>query len=230
MGSSTVARRARARLRAPATRPQGRPAAIFLLAIVFLWAGSGGHTLQAAVAQGGLSYFKTYFGNFGHVVGGVGLSGGGDSTGLATGTITIQGVPDTADIAAALLYWSSMEESNDPIASSTGTFRPAGGNPVVIKGKQIAPTLSANPVTMVPSCWGSGGGSGTTAHATNLHVYFTDVLYLLPRSTNDATFGKVLANGSFEVKLPDSGGGGSQSPSSGNQVIRTEGASLLIVY
>src|SRR6476659_8824185 len=87
MGSSTVARKARARLRALAAKPQGRPAAIFLFAVVLLLAGSGGHAQQAAVAQGSLSYFKAYFGNFGHVVGGVGLSGTGNpTTGLATGT------------------------------------------------------------------------------------------------------------------------------------------------
>lgn len=180
-----------------------------------------GARVKAQATAGGLSFFKGYFGNIDHVVGGVGLAGLGDSTGMATGVIHINGVTPNADIASAFLYWVSMETGSTPMGSQ-GMFR---SNPIV--GKQIAPPN-------VPSCWGSGGGSATGS--TLLRVYRADVLRYLPTSTAPATLGKVLVNDSdlggagHTVSLPDSGGGGTQSPSSGNQAIRTEGAALLIVY
>ena len=168
--------------------------------------------------MGQLNFFRTYVGNFGHVIGGVGLAGLGDASGFATGTINITGVPDTADIAAAFLYWSTMETSTNFTEPSDGKFRG-----IDIVGKQIAPPN-------VPSCRGAGGGSGTTSGSGYLHVYFSDVLRYLPTSTDPATLGKVLPNTSYTVSLPDSGGGGSQSTGSTNQLFRTSGASLLIVY
>ena len=111
---------------------------IAIVGAVFLQHGGVRMTAQTP-PPGALSYFKGYFGNIDHVVGGVGLSGLGDSTGFATGTIHIgaggvNAVPATADISAAYLYWLSMETSTDP-SSSNGTF---DGHPII--GKQIAPT------------------------------------------------------------------------------------------
>ena len=68
-----------------------------------------------------------------------------------------------------------------------------------------------------------------------MRVYRADVLRHLPISTNQATLGKVLVNNTdltangqalHQVRLRDSGAGGTQSPSSGNQVTYTEGDAL----
>ena len=171
-----------------------------------------------AQSQGALNFFKNYFVTGDYVVKGVGLRGTGTldpatNEKLATGTISMAGVPDGADVLAAILYWQAMESDPQP-APKTGYFR---GQPIL--GKQIAPEG-------VQSCWGSGGGSGTTAGASFLRSYRANVLHLLP---TDAT-GKRVANGSHTVKVPDSGSAGSQSPSSGNQVNLAEGASLFVVY
>ena len=72
-----------------------------------------------------------------------------------------------------------------------------------------------------------------------MRVYRADVLRHLPISTNPATLGKVLVNNTdltanghalHQVRLRDSGAGGTQSPSTGNQVTYTEGATLVVVY
>ena len=187
----------------------------------------GGH---AQTSRPPLKFFKNYFLSGGdYAVGGIGIRGTGNpSTGFATGTISMSGVPANADISAALLYWASLEsqDSIEPV-SAEGFFR---GAP--ISGKEInAPN--------VPGCRGAGGGSGTTQGASRLRVYRADVLRHLPISTNPATLGKVLVNNTdltangqalHQVRLRDSGAGGTQSPSTGNQVTYTEGATLVVVY
>jgi hypothetical protein len=165
-----------------------------------------------------LKLFKNYFLAGGdYAVGGIGLRGQGNTaTGLATGNIALESVvPPEADISAAFLYWASLEPNDSDPSSSVGYFRGAE-----IHGKMIGPA------SRVPACWGSGGGSGTTSSTTQLRVYRADVLR---NFSIDAVTGKPLVNGPHEVKLPDSGGGGTQAPSSGNQVRYVEGASLVVV-
>jgi hypothetical protein len=228
MRSPRVRREPPAGLRGAAARALRGPAAALFTAFVLLFAQSEGQARQAATALGGLRYFKAYFGNFGHVSGAVGLSGLGDrTTGLATGTINISGVPATADIAAAFLYWETMSDNTDITGDGLGKFT-VGNVANDIVGKQITPDIGSTSGVYVPSCYGAGGGSGTTQHAGNLHVYVSDVLRFLPPIDQTKPVNPV--NTSYVVQLPDSGSGGSQSTSSGNQLIRTEGASLLIVY
>lgn len=195
-------------------------------------------SVPSAQAADALQLFKNYFITGDYVVGGVALRGQGvpSSTiaggvgSYATGVIHMNGVPQGADIVAAYLYWETI--SGTGVNQSTlaiGAFR---GNRIV--GKQLAsPTVLA--------CFGSGGGNGGTNGATPLLVFRADVLKYLPfpsvangqpagqRLVNDAD----LLNNGFapaSVSLPDSGGGGSTSPSTSNQAFLTEGASLVVVY
>ena len=206
--------------------------------------------IQSGQAADALNFFKNYFVTGDYVVGGIGLRGLGVSSpgtqaitggvgSYATGVIHISGVPgyvangvpQHADIVAAYLYWETIASTSvDPISLSKGTFRG-----LKIVGTQIAATGTL-------ACVGSGGGGGQQSNAQPLLVYRADVLRYLPykkdpvtgrplgqRLVNDAD---LTANGFslHTVTLPDSGAGGTQSPSSGNQAFLTEGASLLVVY
>ena len=174
--------------------------------------------------QGALKFFKNYFVTGDVVVAGVGLRGQGGTldpvTGqkMATGSISISVDPST-DILAAFLYWQTMESTATTSISARGYF-----NNELILGKQIAPVNAS-------ACWSSGGGGGTTQGASFLKSYRANVLHLLPQQVVDGKpTGRRLANGSFPIKLADSGNGGSQSPSSGNQANLVQGASLVVVY
>ncbi|HEX2457264.1 MAG TPA: hypothetical protein VHI99_26435, partial [Vicinamibacterales bacterium] len=70
MGSSTVARTARVRLRAPAGTPKGRSAVLLLCVFVLLATETG---QGRATATNPLRFFKNYFVTGDHVVAGVGL-------------------------------------------------------------------------------------------------------------------------------------------------------------
>ena len=200
---------------------------------------------QLARAQGPLHFFKNYFVTGDYVVGGVGLRGqgvvdqatanivGGTNRSYATGTIHMKDMPANADVVAAFLYWQTGEPSATGVASA-GTFR---GMKVV--GTEL-------PSAGALACRGSGGGAGTTSGSSYLHVYRADVMRYLPATrvpAQDQFGGKPtgprlvndtdLAANRFPahtVSLPDSGGGGTQAPSSNNQAIRLEGVSLLVVY
>ena len=142
-------------------------------------------------------------------------------------------------IVAAFLYWETIVPTGTDLtnqALATGLFR----------GFKIVGTqLAAQPAL---ACWGSGGGNGSSqqSQAQTLLVYRADVLRYLPvvtvpagqpfngeplteRMVNDAD---LMANNFplTTVKLLDAGGGGSTSPSSGNQTFQTLGASLVVVY
>jgi hypothetical protein len=207
----------------------------FLLALVILltWANH-------AAASDALQLFKSYFVTGDYMVGGIGLRSqgvlntqvqqivGGSVQQYATGTISMSGVPTNADILAAFLYWQTIETTSTPYASA-GTFRG-----VKVVGKQIAPAGTL-------ACAGSGGGAGNASNSQYLRVYRADVLRYLPvpatangtptgqRLVNDAD---LTANGFplTVVSLPDSGSGGSTSPSTGNQAELLEGVSLLVIY
>lgn len=184
---------------------------------------------QPVLAQNPLVFGNNYFVTGDYVVGGVGLRGLGDGSGFATGTINIpdqspqgyiagaRSVPAGAQIVAAVLYWETVESSSTLNIGSSGFFRPvfpggpATGYPItgVVLGSPNAPPVS----------WSSGGCSGSSNGTKIIQAYRADVRALLPQDAN----GNVLANGSYEVRLADSG-------SNGGGVPLTLGATLVIIY
>ncbi len=181
---------------------------------------------QAGLAQNPLSFSKNYFLSGGdYVVGGVGLRGLGDATGFATGRISIPdtvqpnatGVPDGADIVAAFLYWETAEKSASALAGQQGFFGPVSSNGTTVSSHPIIGTVlgSGN----APPSWSSGGCAGASNGTTTLRAYRADVRPFLPVDGN----GKILANGTYQVSLADSGSNGGGTP-------LTLGATLVIIY
>jgi hypothetical protein len=182
---------------------------------------------QTASAQNDNNPFQfgqNYFVTGDYVVAGVGLRGLGDGSGYAMGTITMPdantvpagGVPAGAQVVAALLYWQTVESSQTSFAGQTGFFRPVfPGGPA--QGYPIAGQVLGNPNT--PVSWSSGGCSGNSNGSKTIRTYREDVSGLLPQ---DST-GNVIANGTYEVRLADSGSNGGGTP-------LTLGATLVIIY
>lgn len=173
-----------------------------------------------------LGFFNNYFVTGDYKVAGVGLRGkgvvdavtqgivGGTANTYAKGSISISGVPETAQVVGAFLYWQTIQARTVPGPTSPaakGTFR----------GQKI----SGKMVGSATSCWSSGGGSGTTSGAEEVRVYRADVLRHLPIANKTR-----VANGTHGIALLDSGSGGSQSVGTSNQFARAQGASLVIVY
>jgi hypothetical protein len=143
----------------------------------------------------------------------------------ATGTISVpdtrqpfqDGVPATvpigADIVAAYLYWGTVEGNQT-------TFK---GQQAFFNGYAITGTILGNP--NAPTSWSSGGCSGSAQGSKTMRNYRADVRPYLPLDVNplSPTFGRLLVNGSFNVKLADSG-------SNGNTPPNALGASLVIIY
>jgi hypothetical protein len=183
----------------------------------------------AALAQTGsssaLQFGNNYFVTGDYVVGGVGLRGKGVN-GFATGTINIpdanpgiqgpKAVPAGAQIVAALLYWQTVESSRTTFAGQNGFFRAVyPGGPAT--GFPITGLLLGNP--NAPVSWSSGGCSGDAQGSKTMRVYRADVR---PYLRVDAD-GNMLPNGSYEVRLADSGSSGAGAP-------LTLGATLVIIY
>jgi hypothetical protein len=162
-----------------------------------------------------LTLSNNYFVTGDYVVGGVGLRGLGDASGFASGTIMIPdpnqpnstSVPAGADIVAAFLYWETVEKSNSALAGRNGFFN----------GFAITGSILGNP--NAPTSWSSGGCSGSSQGTTTIRAYRADVRPFLPLDAS----GKPLGNGSFQVRLADSGSNGGGTP-------LTLGASLVIIY
>ena len=180
---------------------------------------------QPGLAQNQLTLSNNYFVTGDYVVGGVGLRGLGDASGLAKRTISIPdaaqttatglqspGVPAGADIVAAYLYWETVEKSQSTFAGQNGFF-----NGYAIKGDVLG-----NP--NAPTSWSSGGCSGSSNGATTIRLYRVDVRPYLPLDANGAIqTPNADTPGSYEVKLADSGSNGGGTP-------LTLGASLIIIY
>src|SRR6266478_5838454 len=182
------------------------------LLLVFAFAPAG----LAQTATNQLALSNNYFVTGDYVVGGVGLRGlGNPATNLATGTIQIPdansvpatGVPNGAYIVAAFLYWETVEKSQSAFAGQQGFFN----------GFPITGSILGNP--NAPTSWSSGGCSGSSNGATTMRAYRADVRPFLAMDAN----GNVLGNGSYQVKLADSGSNGGGTP-------LTLGASLVIIY
>jgi hypothetical protein len=177
---------------------------------MFVFAQTG--LAQNATNQ--LTLSNNYFVTGDYVVGGVGLRGLGIN-GLATGTITIPdansipatGLPPGADVVAAFLYWVTVEKSQSAFAGQQGFFN----------GYAITGSILGNP--NAPTSWSSGGCSGSSSGTTTMRAYRADVRPFLNLDAN----GMILGNGSYQVKLADSGSSGGGTP-------LTLGASLVIIY
>jgi VCBS repeat-containing protein len=170
-----------------------------------------GHA-QSAPANA-LKFFKNYFVTGDYAVGGVGLRGQGVD-GIATGNISIEGVPAGADIVAAYLYWQVV---------STSTLGPDSGSlPVVFKGHALSsdegPFGKVLDAAGAPPCRCLLGANRLT------YTYRADVLRFFDIDTTAGlNFGKYAVNGQHEVKLPDSG----------HPLIALPmalGASLVVIY
>jgi len=136
-----------------------------------------------------------------------------DANGLATGTLTVSGVPADADIVAAYLYWEEIFTASPGMIPTAGVkFRGNPISPTAIKASSFQ--LSTNPAT----CWGAAGTTGA-----RVADFRADVLYLLPKrfDSNDAWTGKYFVNGPHTVTLPEL---------NGNKAIQSAGATLVVVY
>jgi len=163
-----------------------------------------------------LSFENNYFVTGDYVVGGIGLRGLGDASGYATGTINIgngldatypsPSVPAGADIVAAFLYWQTMESSQTSFQGQNGYFR----------GYPISGVVLGNP--NAPVSWSSGGCAGSSNGSKTLRTYRADVRSSLPISN-----GTIQANGSYQIRLADTGSNGGKAP-------LTLGATLVIIY
>src|SRR5829696_3572627 len=93
-------------------QPFRRIGSLLCAAVVLFCAQPGGRAQSAGRPP--LKLFKNYFLAGGdYAVAGIGLRGQGNTaTGLATGQITLSGVPENADISAAYLYWASLEPND----------------------------------------------------------------------------------------------------------------------
>ena len=170
-----------------------------------------------------LSFGNNYFVTGDYVVAGVGLRGLGVN-GFATKQFTMPdansvpatGVPPGVDIVAALLYWETVESSQTTLAGQKGFFRPVfPGGPAT--GYPITGAVLGNP--NAPVSWSSGGCSGSSQGSKTMRTYSADVRPYLPQDSK----GNILANGTYEVSLADSGSNGGGAP-------LTLGASLIIIY
>src|SRR6267154_364418 len=187
---------------------------------------------QPALAQAPLGIFKNYFVTGDYVVSGW-TESAPDGSGYATGTISVpdnlqatranqapQSVPPGAEIVAAYLYWATVEANQDALAGRQAFFN----------GYKIDGGQGLNP--NAPTSWSSGGCSGASNGTKTMRVYRTDVrgylpidknLFLSDGTTPNPTFGNIMANGQFTVRLRDSG-------SNGNTTPFALGASMVIIY
>ena len=179
---------------------------------------------QSGLAQNPLNIFQNYFVTGDYVVGGW-VEGPPDFSGYAPGTISIPDtkqpsqngvpamVPNGADVVAAYLYWATVEGNQNTFAGQTGFFN----------GYPITGTVLGNP--NAPVSWSAGGCAGSAQGSKTMRTYRADIRAYLPLDVNpaSATFGRILPNGNFSVRLAD-------SASNGNTTPFALGASLVIVY
>src|SRR5713226_6959384 len=187
---------------------------------------------QSGLAQTSnpLNFSKNYILSGGdYVVGGVGLRGLGDATGFATGRISIPdtvqaaatgktspGVPDGANIVAAFLYWETVEKSISAFTGQKGFFGPINSD-LSVSSHPITGTVLGN--GNAPPSWSSGGCAGSSNGSTTLRTYRADVRPFIPLDAN----GNIVANGTYQVSLADSGSNGGGAP-------LTLGATLVLIY
>jgi len=170
-----------------------------------------------------LDFSNNYFVTGDYVVAGVGLRGLGVN-GFATqqfsmpdaNSVPSTGVPQGAEIVTALLYWQTVESSQSAFAGQNGFFRAVfPGGPAT--GYPITGAVLGNP--NAPVAWTSSGCTGNSQGSKTIRSYGADVRAYLPQDSQ----GNILANGTYEVSLADSGSKSGVTP-------LTLGASLIIIY
>src|SRR5476651_2691364 len=163
-----------------------------------------------------LPFAKSYTITGNYVVGGVDLGPQPGGNGLATGTISMSGVPANADVLAAFLYWETISTQTSQVNGAT--FR---GFPITVV-KATSATLDGDNA----GCWLPGTGPRPT-----LTMFRADVLRFLPlqRDSKGVTTGRSLVNDSdlastekLTVTLPQA--------AAGSGVPQTAGATLLVIY
>src|SRR6266849_419389 len=183
---------------------------------------AGAQSSSAASANGPLTFGNNFFVTGDYVVGGTyGLNTNFANDGTSKGTITIpdgnpgitgaKSVPAGAQIVAALLYWQTVEKISQTGSGQNGFFRPVfnGGPPT---GYPIT-GVSLNSHSTVSFSFGGCTGTST---GKILQTYRADVRAALRQDAN----GNVLANGTYEVRLP----------SVGPSTPLTLGATLVLIY
>jgi VCBS repeat-containing protein len=202
-----------------------------VLSIVLTLTVSHGVARVSAVGTDALPYSAGFLVTGDYVVGGVDLTPAVNPpdpvTGLATGTITIAGVPNNADIVGAYLYWETIFTptclQSNPDGSCAQWLNPAdsaqfNGNPISPTARKASSlmlsSLGGNPAT----CWTSAGTSSAV-----VTMFRADVLPLLPKrmDANNQWTGKYYANGSHTVSLLET---------AGNHSVNSSGATLVLVY
>jgi len=181
------------------------PAGLALLPVLLF-----AQTAQAD-SQNPLKFFKNYFLTGGYAVGGVGLAGQGQN-GIATGTISITGVPDGAEVLAAFLYAQVVSDAGGDAAGAGVTFN---GVPLSIPSGTFGVIGDPNGAT---PCWSGGGGTGSGGGVKRTFSLRYDVLRMLPKGPG----GQAMANGNHTVQLPDLG--------NSNSTPLALGASLVLFY
>jgi Bacterial Ig domain len=180
----------------------------------------GGVPVSAQAGGDALKFFKNYFVTGDYVVAGVGLRGlggqNGSPAGIATGTLTVNGVPTDAEIVAAFLYWQVVSsislgpDSGAVNATFDGSLLSSADGPF----SKVLSTAGTAP------CWSSGGATGSSGGQHLTFTYRADVRRFL---RVDPTTERLAVNGPHVVQLPDAG-------SNGNGVPVALGASLVVVY
>ena len=113
-------------------------------------------------------------------------------------------MPPGGEPVAAFLYWQTVEKAKSAFAGQNGFF-----NGYPISGKSLG-----NP--NAPVSWSAGGCAGSSEGTTTLRSYRADVRPYLAAAS-------VTGNGSYTVRLADSGSNGGTAP-------LTLGATLVLIY
>jgi hypothetical protein len=213
------------------------PAAIalgLLLVLVFGFSRKAAAQFAAAPADPPLNFGTNYFVTGDYVVAGAYGMTTNISNGFATGTINVPDanpaikkgppgnpgitgvtqVPPGAQIVEALLYWQTVEKTSaTPGSSDTGQKGLFG--PLIGGVPQLYPISGLNLPSHSTVSFSNGGCSGGSTGKL-VRTYRTDVRGYLPMDAN----GNVLANSTYEVRLP----------SSSSTTPITLGATLVLIY
>ena len=166
-----------------------------------------------------LKFFKNYFVTGDYVVAGVGLWGRGVK-GIATGSITVSGVPTDAEIMSAFLYWQVVTSDGPESGSAGATFNDhllslPGPPAIPTPGGSIA--VIGDPFGTSP-CWSVGGGAGSSGGVKKTYSYRADVKRFIPLGPD----GRHRVNKAHKIQLPDTG--------NSNKTPKAVGASLVVIY